>query len=135
MRQYRGMTKDGEWVYGWYVKIKEIALIVQCTSVYYEKSESDISCDCAIITSPIEVIPETVGQFTGCKDKNGKNGFDSDIVSFGKMQPKYQVKWSICNAEFYLESIDEQKEILHISHLIVGKIIGNVHESPELLKD
>jgi len=57
MRPYRGKTKEGKWVYGWYI-FSTIDEIIQNGLRY-------------------EVIPETVGQFV-CKDKNGKGVFEGD---------------------------------------------------------
>jgi len=132
MRPYRGLTKEGKWVYGWYVPF---TLPIEESPRY--KIEHRIythlgRADCTVF---YEVLPETVGQSIGLKDKNDKNGYDCDKVSFGEIRLLYQIKWSVCNAEFYLESMDDKKEVLHISHLIVGGIIGNTHENPELLKD
>ncbi len=68
---------------------------------------------------------------TGLTDKNGKEGYKSDKISFGSTRPIYLVKWSVCNAGFYLESMDEQKEHLVISNLVVGEIIGSLHKEPQ----
>ena len=56
--KFRGKRIDnGEWIYGYYFKSWEKAYILWGTT-------NDIP-------NKIEVIPETVGQFTGLKDKNG----------------------------------------------------------------
>jgi uncharacterized phage protein (TIGR01671 family) len=72
-------------------------------------------------------------QFTGLFDKNDKEGCKSDKISFGstKTKPVYLIKWSVCNAGYYLESMDEQKEYLAINNLVVGEIIGNEYETSD----
>lgn len=77
--KFRGKRVDsGEWVYGHYVK-KEVGEFVFGT--YKEKI-----IDVIILNfsgggiTYIAVIPETIGQYTGVKDINGKDVYELDKV-------------------------------------------------------
>ena len=76
MRQYRGMTKDGKWVYGWYCEVDGKHYIIPNTAEMlgagWENPDGVPSSD-EVIYGYVEVIPETVGQSTGLKDKNDKD--------------------------------------------------------------
>jgi uncharacterized phage protein (TIGR01671 family) len=88
----------------------------------------------------------SVEQFTGLKDKNGKDIYDEDIVSKGVS--KWIVCWHNQQGMWWLDPIIDASlkndeyilEILNNEQLGNGyysredlEIIGNIHENPELL--
>ena len=93
----------------------------------------------------IEVIPETVGQFTGLYDKNGKEIYEWDIVEVDDFTNVYASKyigvvemrrgeWCVryesrifgeCIHRLYFDDFVDRKTT----------IIGNIHDNPELLKN
>ena len=80
----------------------------------------------------VEVDPETVGQFTGRKDKNGRGIFEGDICKIDNLIYKVEFKYS----EWVFTILSKKVYCFPAFHSHCGEyceIIGNIHDNPELL--
>lgn len=72
---------------------------------------------------------ETIEQYTGLKDKNGKEIYEGDIIDF--FGEKYPVIYRA--GGFWAEYSRTQKDHLFL-YANDSEVIGNIHENPELLE-
>lgn len=91
------------------------------------------------------VIPETVGQFTGLTDKNGKQIFEGDIGRYKQTDGAKRngnpiicvgkVVYNTKNASYAVESKDETGcKYFDYFPIRDFEVIGNIHDNPELLE-
>ncbi len=119
---FRGKTDTGKWVYG--------------DLSQHKTGKKFIKCGSAI--SSFEVIPETIGQFTGLTDKNGKKIFEDDVVKVTDDNGETNLcSCGIGCVIFYYGSwyIDEEVNdgLYDVSNIYYLDVIGNIHDNPELL--
>lgn len=143
--KFRGKRKDnGEWIYGnLFVPNKLIAGIWICPETTYgnfypglEEGDNvkDYEFDGITLGHFHEVIPETVGQFTGLSDKNREEIYDGDILS-NRINCNGRVFFG--SGKFKCEMIYKDSEQIVNFELMnvnsVSEIIGNIYENPDLL--
>lgn len=119
---FRGKRKLGnEWIEG---------------SLHTEKFTNDEEYLCCEINQ-CDVYPETVGQYTGVSDRNGKRIFEGDIVVVYArgFHTVCTVSWAETVAHFQLWQINTIPKTS--TNLNLGnydcEVIGNIHDNPELL--
>ena len=135
---HRTKYKNGDWVYG---------LITKLYDEQFENLPAEMTNEYGV--SGIEIDHNTIGQFTGLTDKNGKKIFEGDIVTADGYI--FTVKFGKCGGAantdnfgymgFYFEGFDEiTKNCIgyglrnDICYFTEREVIGSIHDNPELLK-
>lgn len=110
---FRGKRKsNGKWIEGYVFK-----QIVSLKDEYYiRRGDTDYL-----------VIPETVGEYTGNNDKNGRKIFEGDIV---KIDDEIAGIVKYTDEGFIIDS----DEFFATDEDTTFEIIGNAYDNPELLK-
>lgn len=136
---FRGKDLNNEWVYGyfakarWYLDESNISMIISTDSTVYPASELGF----------VRVDPETVGQWTGRLDRNGRKIYEGDIlrvwypslendseiggyVKYNVDEARYSIYVSLDSNNIIYDDIDR----FHDRY----EVIGNIYDNQELVK-
>jgi len=119
--KFRGKRiDDGKWIYGYLAGTDSINNIDE---VAYPNED---------------VAPETIGQFTGMLDKNGKEIYEGDIVRYyDDIEDELVSSHVIYHKESCSFCADPTKlcgDYIGITAYWQFEVIGNIHDKPELIK-
>jgi len=127
--KFRGLGMNNKWEIGGYFKHTEENGVVHCIYTWE--------------TGALPVHKDTIGQFTGLKDKNGVDIYEGDIINSGTgeilwsdIDCMFKVKW---HGEIFKrvrgqnEKYTLNGEPLFMNAHIAWQVIGNIHENSELL--
>ena len=128
---FRGKRADnGEWVEGGILQTENWVSIFVCKD--YQGSMNEPPC-CDV--EEYEVIPETVGQYTGLTDKNGKKIYEGDIIQSLETKETAVVQWFPEHFAFmvWCKSSNEVGFLYECTKSNI-EVIGNIYDNPELLE-
>ena len=79
-----------------------------------------------------EISGAKIMQYTGLKDKNGKEIYEGDIFKtiLGWVAV---VEWDEINARFLGFTLERERKILYVGREPAVEVIGNIYDNPELL--
>ena len=129
--KFRGKRLDnGEWIIGSYT------LIQDADGVWLEDTNLDM----------VKVMPETLGQFTGLTDMNGREIYEGDRVTW--LRHRMDGTGSLEEGRVWF-SVDEQRVFVvnrfttmddrEMLHDIIRcrqhnlRVVGNIHDNPEAI--
>ena len=130
-RGYDYSDGDG-WIYGSLLQKDKVYAIVKTEDIDLSPNTDDgysfvedFGC--------IPVLPDTVSQFTGLVDRNGKEIYENDIVSFPCKRRNFLVMWNddLCVYQFSDGSLINSGD----NYSAIIFVVGNAFDNPELLNE
>lgn len=135
---FRGKrTYDGQWITGWLIELGRQSFSDNRRFGIANKAVSLGNSSVCYNLKIDEVIPETVGQYTGLADKNGKKIFEGDIVRlvYNGNEHIYQVVYDVTELDFKATNGREEygNNFQYPTCCEEVEVIGNINDNPELL--
>ncbi|EAC2390854.1 hypothetical protein OFD94_002802 [Listeria monocytogenes] len=121
--EFRGQNINGHWAHGNLAIIKEKLDRAEIGAYISNSAGAPFA---------YQVRPETIGQYTGLKDKNGKKIFEGDIVDISVYD---RLDWSSIKGKVvFLNGAWLVEDVGHFAITLQSEtneieIIGNVHEN------
>lgn len=125
--KFRGRRLDnGQWIYGYLT-------LISGNTAYIRNIEVK-----RLNVKMVDV--NTIGQFTGLYDKNGREIYEGDIILYGSTIQNEVVfrhgafGYLFYGGEFISYAGNTNFTFNPLGHSKEHKVIGNIHDNPELLK-
>ena len=132
---FRGKrTDNGEWVYGYYTKARYYLNEKEMHVIFAPDGEAFPRCE---FSDYEEVDPETVCQFTGLYDKNGRKIFEGDIIKCKVHEMNgYRVRRGVVeyHGVGFIMNLDPNSWYDQKNISFDCEVIGNIYDNPELLE-
>ena len=137
-RGYDYSDGDG-WIYGSLLQKDKVYAIVKTEDIDLSPNTDDgysfvedFGC--------IPVLPDTVSQFTGLVDRNGKEIYEEDIIEdkngIGVIM-WFQTAWGVASYAHGYNGVKSYTAVdsFYCNEVKEWAVIGNIHDNPELLNE
>ncbi len=128
--KFRGRDEHGEWHYGAFMGVSFDGVVapIEYANIYDDGMAN-------------RVLPDTVGQFTGMCDCDGHEIYEGDVLKnlYGHLGVSYKQEWAAfvaCGVDktgYYHEYLLDEIVNTPVRRSEI-KVIGNIHDNPELLE-